>query len=260
MGPTPSCKVDSYPVVIRDRIIWVWLGEPDAANPESITRFPALAEPSFKFALGITRVAAHYELMTDNLLDLTHAVFMHPAFGWERHFPKVSLEKSGETVYSRYTNIGVPNPELTEQMFPTNGELVDTWDEICWTAPASHSLESGLTRTGHPREEGLRSPSVHILTPATLTSTTYFWGQGMPQELPLSEEDLAAEMAKVFEGEDVPMIEAVQARMGNVAFWDMQPMILRNDSSAVYARRILAQRLADENAARAKRAVGPKNP
>ena len=72
----------------------------------------------------------------------------------------------------------------------------------------------------------------HIVTPETETTSHYFW---------TCEPNDAAEAfaRRVFESEDGPMIEAIQAEMGGTDFWEMQPMILKGDVGAVRARRRL---------------------
>jgi len=51
-----------------------------------------------------------------------------------------------------------------------------------------------------------------------------------------------------FETEDKPIIEAVARAMGDAEFWSLKPVLLRGDEAAVRARRILAQRIAAEQA------------
>jgi hypothetical protein len=54
--------------------------------------------------------------------------------------------------------------------------LVDNWLDMRWDPPALLRLDSGVTPTGKPREEGgAGSMSAHILTPETETSTHYFY-------------------------------------------------------------------------------------
>ena len=59
-------------------------------------------------------------------------------------------------------------------------------------------------------------------------------------------EEFKKATGKIFETEDLPMIEAVQDRMGDGDFWELRPAILENDKSAVLARRILAKKINDE--------------
>src|SRR5262245_60969560 len=68
-GPTPpSAKVRAFPVVERDHIIWLWPGDPAAADPAQIPSFPAHDDPSYDYIWGRSYVPAHFELVTDNLM------------------------------------------------------------------------------------------------------------------------------------------------------------------------------------------------
>jgi phenylpropionate dioxygenase-like ring-hydroxylating dioxygenase large terminal subunit len=247
-GTAPAAAiVRSFPVSVLDGIIWVWMGRPEAASIDSIVRFPCFSAPNAKFVYGVTRVEANYELLSDNLLDLTHAVYIHPSFGDSSQRPKANMEQQGDTVYSRYLNLDVPNSSFVESFWPTHGTHVDNWDDIRWNAPAVHYLESGTTRTGRPREEGVMIPAVHIITPESLVRSTYFWASAMAPGS-TDEKDLYDSLRHVFETEDKPMIEAIQERMGTDTFWDLKPILLKNDSGSVFARRILAEKIANETA------------
>jgi vanillate O-demethylase monooxygenase subunit len=58
---------------------------------------------------------------------------------------------------------------------------------------------------------------------------------------------------KPFEHEDLPMLEAQQARMGGQEFWSMQPALLPIDMGAIRARRVMERLIAKEAAQRAER-------
>lgn len=234
-----AARVPSYPVVEQDRILWVWLGDPALADPATIPRYAFLADPSMRNVFGYTASSANYELLTDNLMDLTHARFLHPGFGGDLYNPEHGWHQDGDVVTSCYLVRDIPNPDLFERTFPAQGRHVDLWDDITWRAPASLFLESGFKLTGAPREEGLATPSAHIITPATASSSHYFWASGNKHDNPMSDEELMAGLSQAFDQEDKPMIEAVQRRMGDADFWSLKPVLLRTDTPAVVVRRIL---------------------
>jgi vanillate O-demethylase monooxygenase subunit len=72
----PSATVHSYPVVERHRYVWVWPGDPALADPSSC---PTCTErPPRLGGDGKTiHVNCSYQLIVDNLMDLTHEQFVH---------------------------------------------------------------------------------------------------------------------------------------------------------------------------------------
>ena len=89
-------------------------------------------------------------------------------------------------------------------------------------------------------------PSAHILTPQDETSTHYFWSSGCDKDLPVPDEALMEVLKQAFDGEDKPMLEAVQRRMAGRDLWDMDPVLLPTDAGAVRVRRKMAAMIAAE--------------
>ena len=74
---SPAMKVAAYPLIERHGALWIWMGEADAADEALLPDFGCYSAPGFTTIRGMMDVAANYELITDNLLDLTHADFLH---------------------------------------------------------------------------------------------------------------------------------------------------------------------------------------
>jgi phenylpropionate dioxygenase-like ring-hydroxylating dioxygenase large terminal subunit len=240
-----ACKVRALPVLVQDQAIWVWMGAADRADSTQIPRFPCFADPKYRFVYGVVNAKANYQLLTDNLLDLTHAAFLHPSFGGLNYRPKVSMSQRGETVYSHYFVTNIPNPEFPEVFWPAHGKNVDLWDDIRWNLPATLYLESGVVLTGSPRDQGYIIPAVHVLTPSQ-GKTSYFWASALPADSQLKDDEFQALLGNAFESEDLPMIEAVWERMEAQALWDLNPVMLREDAAAVIARRLLDKKINEE--------------
>ena len=80
-GKLPKIDVRAYPLVERHSLIWIWMGEPEKANLDRIPDFSIL-DPDRDEETQISRrdwirMEASYELITDNLLDLSHVSFLH---------------------------------------------------------------------------------------------------------------------------------------------------------------------------------------
>lgn len=78
-GGVPALRVSSYPVVERHGAIWIWLSE--SAEP-NLSTIPDLSDLMSYPATAVVdvpsmTVKAGYELIGDNLMDPTHADFVH---------------------------------------------------------------------------------------------------------------------------------------------------------------------------------------
>jgi phenylpropionate dioxygenase-like ring-hydroxylating dioxygenase large terminal subunit len=147
-----NMKVTSYPVAERDGIIWIWMGEPALADPSDIHRFEFLADPgAYTAVFGYMNVGAAYQLVNDNLLDLSHTQFVHPLFqGPKMEGPpprqEAAFGQDGDTLWARSTTFDVP-PIPFAAMF-TDLPRVDTFVDTYWHAPSVIHLDGN--RGLHP--------------------------------------------------------------------------------------------------------------
>lgn len=63
-------------MVARHRVIWFWAGDADKADPALIPDFSAI-EVEQPMVHGHMLFPAHYEIITDNLMDLSYTEFIH---------------------------------------------------------------------------------------------------------------------------------------------------------------------------------------
>ena len=254
--PPRAARVRSFPVVVRDGIVWFWPGDPEAIDPSLIPDFSYLVDPAFKHVLGMTRVNAHYELETDNLMDLSHVDFLHPPFaGVLSRSSTYKAIREGDMVRSHWFSHNAPNPAVMEHgPFPTAGRPIDQWLEMRWNPPGAMLLEVAVTRTGETRKAGYSMPGVHILTPETDRTTLYFWAGSLHVEDQVPMDMFRESFIQAFDREDRPMIESVAEQMdGETDLFAMKPLLLRSDAGAVLARRVLSELIAQEKAVLAVR-------
>src|SRR5262249_9089521 len=126
------------------------------------------------------------------------------------------------------------------QFFKT-AKQVDSWVVVRWTAPGIVRLEVGSNEAGTPREDGPRNLAFHLMIPRHARTTTYevISRRTYAYEPPAVCAQVNAAVEYAFNGEDMPIIEAQQAMMGDTEFWDLKPALLRGDAAAVQARRKL---------------------
>lgn len=76
----PAMKVESYPVVERWELLWIWLGNPDRADPELIPCHDdlGLTAPGFYSEAGIhVTTTVNYLLAFENYADGAHIPQLH---------------------------------------------------------------------------------------------------------------------------------------------------------------------------------------
>ena len=250
-------KVPSYPLVERHAALWIWMGDdaPDETLiPDSLS---FMTDPSRREAHGLFEVAANYALLNDNLMDLSHGIFLHQGAlstteMLKNYNPKVSQE--GDRILSQRQSPGIVPPSLWTPGLAPGVERVDFFSHLEWNRASNVVLEVGCTPLGQPfRSPGeLTGLNANLFTPETRTSTHYFWA--FSRNFALDNEDVdrhvRATTNHAFVNEDKPMLEAQQRMIGDTELMSLQPVLLRTDNAAVRVRRLL-QRMIDAERARA---------
>ncbi|MFZ2990819.1 Rieske 2Fe-2S domain-containing protein [Ideonella sp.] len=248
--------VRQYPVVERWSLLWLWMGEPEAADPALIPEFPFLDAASWYIGKDQMSIDANYVLESDNILDLSHIEYLHPGSlgAGTPGEGKTVVTQEGKVVWSRrFISNEVLPPFLYQATGLPDGALCDRWLDVRWNAPASMYLQADIGLAGKPREQSIQTPQVHLFTPVSANQTLYFYALAMPRFLG-DWAEAAAQRAVMglrgpFLSEDKPMVEAQHRAMAGRSFWDMSPVLLDIDGPAVRARRVLDQMLAAEASA-----------
>ncbi|CDO34234.1 aromatic ring-hydroxylating dioxygenase subunit alpha [Novosphingobium sp. KN65.2] len=244
-GPTAGLKVQAWPVREHDGLIWVWPGEADAAEAVEPPRFAMLDEATAHVNHGYLHGRADYRLMIDNILDLSHIEFLHPALGTpEVRKAKIEVTTDGDVITVSRAMNGETLSEGLAHVYGAAGQKVDRTLTVAFNAPSNLVLTVRIER-----EQGRTgSQSLHLFTPETATSTHYFYTSSMWREDATREQfdAFAGALTRVFLNEDKPMIDAQQERIGNREIGELKPALLKIDKGAVLARRKLEQMIARE--------------
>ena len=244
--------VRTFVAVERHGMVWLWLGDPAAADPDLIPDFSFITDPAYAVARGLSHFKANYQMLADNLLDLSHVHYLHPGVHEGSNFAdftnKVKLE--GDTVYSMLWR---HHYFISEQLRETLGMAstdVEGQGHSRWTAPGNILVDTAYWDHGKSLGDGgSRSPSAHLLTPETEYSTHYFWlsGRNFLIDNEAMTQATAANMKRIFETEDGPMCEAQQLSMGaSTDFLSQQPIVLKADAAGLAARRVIKRKLRQE--------------
>lgn len=239
-------RVRVYPLVERDGLLWIWMGEEQAADPAAVPRFECLDETRFFVRRGYLHGHAHYELMVDNILDLSHIEYLHPALGTPAvSKAKVDVSQREDVVITTRRMEAEVLPPGLARVYRAGDRSVTRTMEVQWRAPSNllltvtidHPEEAEFPRTG--------SQSLHLFTPETERSAHYFYSGSISRETADQSlfDQFAGALAAAFLNEDKPMIDAQQAMIGDAELMDLRPMLMMIDRASVMARRNLKQRI-----------------
>lgn len=176
------CRVKAYPTVEQWRWIWIWMGDPDLADGSMIPAETELFDGRHEMTSGGHRLLeGRYMLFHDNLFDLTHLGYLHKeSFGGgngaQDTIPKIEIGQN--KVGSRYTQLNVDIPEFHAQVIGYSGK-VDRFEGLTCYLPSLHVGGMLLTKPGEPDEWVGSSRVYHGITPATTTTTHYFFASGL---------------------------------------------------------------------------------
>jgi len=241
----PRAVVRSYPVVERYKLLWIWMGDAANAELETIPEFDFLSDREFQNVSGYTLANGHYELMTDNIMDLGHIEFLHRGLLGSDAVRKAHTEiiQKGNTVHSNRLISNEVLPPVLQAWYEVGDRPVQRWLNVRWDPAAAMKLTVGVQIEGESRESAHESQGCHLMTPATETTTHYFWAQGRSWGTPDPKMDALRldSLRQAFDTQDKPMIEAVQQNMRTTDLDSLRPVVLATDGGPVRARRVLKQ-------------------
>jgi vanillate O-demethylase monooxygenase subunit len=254
-----NARVTAFPVAERFGHVWFWPGDPARADIAQLpAEFGFLDEPEkYRNVKGYLHVKAHYQLIVDNLLDLSHAPFLHPHFAVKGMTPEEQLRavtaklvRESNRITAYRLRSGVPPNRPTVDIFGFSQDPVDSRSHMTWYPPALLYLDIGTCVAGTPESEGLCMPAAHFITPETERTSHYFFSQ--TRNMRIHDPEVDIQLAKVFDTafrlQDEPMIEAVQSRMGAATdIFALNPVLLSADAPPVSARRLLDRLIAEEH-------------
>lgn len=255
-GAIPQATfVKSYPVVERKGIVWIWMGDPKRADPSKIIDLSEVEpRPGWTVIRSYLRLKVHYELVTDNLMDLSHVRFLHPFLTFQGEPPvgfreERSLKQDGDTIWAMNQRFNQPVTPLFQMLWEGRAPRVATMRaNMRWNAPSVLYLDCGMSPEGCNSADGPSALTAHILTPESESSTHYFWAQARDGLVGRADTDqqMRETIDHIFTNEDEVMIAACQHRMGTSDLFSLKPVLLPGDAPAVRVRRVLQDLIAKE--------------
>jgi vanillate O-demethylase monooxygenase subunit len=247
----PAAAVKSYPVVERHRFVWVWMGDPELADPEVVPDLHWNNDPAWAADGKTIHVDCDYRLVVDNLMDLTHESYLHAG--------SIGNDAVAESPFD--TEHGDRQVTVTRWMIDVNpppfgaGQLgkpgkVDRWQIIHFEAPSTIAIDVGVAPHGTGAPEGDRSAGVNgyvlnTMTPERDGSCWYFWAFARNYKL-----DEQARTTQLREGvsaifaQDEDMLGAQHAAIA--ANPDKVFYNLNIDAGALWARKVIDKMFVEE--------------
>jgi len=225
-GMTPRrAVVRSYPVVDRYRLLWIWMGDPDKANPDDIFEIKNFDNPDWGYTDGgVLPIACNYLWVVDNLLDPSHVAWVHvSSFGGAGtdNAPLDMVKTDQGVIVSRWIYGQPPSPYYKDLVrFDGDCDRLQHY-EMC--VPAIALNKSVYTPAGTGGPDAPHGPDTYVnisynfMTPVDENNTQYLWFQHRntdPQNAEISAKmNAGARMAFL---EDKAVLEAVHQGMAEM--------------------------------------------
>lgn len=250
--PAQMC-VRSYPIVEKQEIVWIWLGDPELADESKLlVDFPWNDDhENWPHIHDMYEIDCNYLLLIDNLMDLTHIPFIHRntigggnAKGQVDATMEVTPTETG-VHYIRWMENIQPPPTYVKGAGFEDGTMVDRWQEFEYVVPSTVVQWTGALPVGTGAKEsreqsgGFNLRLYHGVTPRTETTCYYFWTphNGYNPGDYEATKSLHKEIAVTFD-EDVAFLESQQAIL--TAQPDAPLVNTKHDKALIHANRAIS--------------------
>jgi len=255
--------VRRYPLVERQGLLWIWMGEAAKADPAEIIDFPYLSDPQWRGVPYYLHYEANWLLIVDNLADFAHLAFVHTkTLGGSEEYAYVSKPTSIERLPRGFRverwHMNADAPPFHRKVIPNPDDKVDRRNIGHMEIPGIFMLESLFAPAGRGAERGnfeggREYRNCQFMTPETRRTTHFFWNY--LHNFDLDDPNIALSLCNSLrEGfmEDKAIIEAQQK------LFDREPdttlLAIVADAPLAHFRRVFGQRLAAQQQANAQAA------
>jgi phenylpropionate dioxygenase-like ring-hydroxylating dioxygenase large terminal subunit len=233
--------VRGYPLVERHGFCWIWMGEARAADPARIPDFSRNTDPNWTTVHDRLPIAAHYQLMVENLIDLSHLAFVHAkTIGTDDTRTVLRFERGDDFVRVVREPVEVDTaPHNRKQGMGPRCRLEKT---IHFTPPSHVVIDIRTTEVALEKNDpvSLGITVLNACTPETASSTHYFWASA--RDYQRDDKQLDAFLYKVTVeafNEDKDMLEAQQRCIALAP--DAASVSVNADGGSVQMRRLMAE-------------------
>ena len=179
-----GARVRSYPVVDRHFYLWIWMGDPARADAALIPDFSLIGAPGGGRHRIRLHLACNYQLVIDNLLDLSHLAYVHTSTTGSAPLAENAVLKTvrtGDTMQIKRWVRDVP-PSPTFAQFGKYKGRVNLWQVSEYSPPSYVRVGYGSADASVPigEEDDIWNRGhwgfnvFHGLTPETETTSHQF--------------------------------------------------------------------------------------
>lgn len=243
-----AVRVKSYPTVDRHNFVWVWIGDATMAEPRLIPDLHWNDDPKWPGDGSTLHIKCNYQLLIDNLLDLTHETYVHARSAGHPMItatpPKVDSTEDTVTVGRIYGPLVAPPPwgRWVEQGLGWSGQVF-RYHYSRFSKPCIVNIETGAVRADAsvPNEDpsqSIRGYLINCCVPETETSCWHLWS--WPRNYAVDDHRFTAQVIDEVNAiflEDIEMLEAQQRNI--LRDPDRKPLSIASDAGPLTARRII---------------------
>lgn len=178
----PSYCIETYPIAERWQFVWIWMGDPKLADEALIPDHDKLGigkEGYVTHQVCYNYVEGRYQLLHDNLLDLSHVGFLHAANIGSKEIAETHCDvETGENWVRTKRDIldFQAGPEFKDLI---GDKHIDFYIDFTFHAPCLHAGKNKITLAGEdvskPENRIIDAIVYHAITPAEKYTCHYFF-------------------------------------------------------------------------------------
>jgi len=180
-----KARVRSYPVVDRYRLLWIWMGEPELADPNDIVHIENFDNPDWGCTEGGTmEMECNYLWICDNLLDPSHVAWVHVSSfaGAGTDDGQLDLHRTDSgVIVSRWIYGQLPSPYYSDLVkFEGACDRLQHYELRIPSIAINKSVYTPVGAGGPdkpPVDKTYINVSYNFMTPVDDGLTRYFWFQ-----------------------------------------------------------------------------------
>jgi nitrite reductase/ring-hydroxylating ferredoxin subunit len=182
-APSSTYAIRAYPAVERDQYIWLWTGDPALADPALIPDYSWHSQEGWTGTVWMKTVKASYVLNNDNLLDLSHAEFIHATTLSTNTFSNAAVvtevHENHIDMFRTMLGLDPDDREATryapDREVPISDHKVDRLNHVRFIAPSNFWLHNTTYRSGSKDDPDAKiNRSGGPNTPETASSHHHF--------------------------------------------------------------------------------------
>lgn len=244
-----TARLTSYPIVEQDSYVWIWIGDPALADSSRIPRAPWLVSDEWTTVSGMEPLQARYQLLVDNLMDLSHETYLHGGYIGTPEVAETPIttevDEEARIIYFSRRMADAECPPFYANSTGITGRIT-RWQDVEYTPPCLYKLHSRIAPVGVlPNEDGTDPDAFHVkvvygITPETENSTHDFWA--VARDFAIHDEAVSAYLAeqnRTVVLQDVTALNVLEEVISKEPA-GYQELSINIDTGALAARRMLA--------------------